>query len=192
MTKPELRRRMRQVLAALTPSQRHESSQRIAEAVWTVAEVAAARTILLFAGRADEVETDLIAEGCARMGITTVYPRIHDAPGIMTLHRVEPAALRPGTHRIREPDAAAPRVGIDEVDVALVPGMAWDRAGGRLGRGGGYFDRLFADPAWRGFRCGLFFACQEVESVPADPWDARLDVIVTESGAWRPAALSGA
>jgi 5-formyltetrahydrofolate cyclo-ligase len=60
-----------------------------------------------------------------------------------------------------------------------VPGLAWDRAGRRLGRGAGYYDRLFADPAWRGFRCGLFFAAAEAPALPADPWDRPLDAVVT-------------
>lgn len=51
---------------------------------------------------------------------------------------------------------------------------------GGLGRGAGYYDRLLAHPEWRGFRCGLFFAAQETPSVPHEPWDIRLDAIVTE------------
>jgi 5-formyltetrahydrofolate cyclo-ligase len=67
------------------------------------------------------------------------------------------------------------------VDAAVIPGLAWDRAGNRLGRGAGYYDRLLADPEWRGFRCGLFFAIQQVPAVPYDPWDAPMQAIVTES-----------
>jgi 5-formyltetrahydrofolate cyclo-ligase len=74
---------------------------------------------------------------------------------------------------------------VEEVDAALVPGLGWDRSGGRIGRGAGYYDRLFADPEWRGFRCGLFFAAQEADVLPTDPWDAPLDAVVTEREVWR-------
>jgi 5-formyltetrahydrofolate cyclo-ligase len=71
-------------------------------------------------------------------------------------------------------------VDVHEVDVALVPGLAWDRRGARLGRGAGYYDRLFLRPSWRGFRCGLFFAAQEFDRLPANRMDAPLDAVVTE------------
>jgi 5-formyltetrahydrofolate cyclo-ligase len=67
------------------------------------------------------------------------------------------------------------------VDAALVPGLAWDRDGRRLGRGAGYYDRLLASPGWRAFRCGVFFAGQEVARVPVEAWDVRLDAVVTEA-----------
>jgi len=100
----------------------------------------------------------------------------------MTLHAVgDLGDLRPGRYGIREPDAdACPVVGVAAVDAALVPGLAWDRAGHRLGRGGGYYDRLLGHPAWRAFRCGLFFAAQEVPPLPADEWDSPLDAVLTE------------
>lgn len=186
MTKEELRRAARALLRAMPPEERDACSARIARHVWEVPRVAGAGTLLLFAGRPDEVETDLIAAEAARRGIRVAYPRIHDDAGAMTLHHVaEPSALLAGRHRIREPDEAlAPRIPPAEVDAVLVPGLAWDRSGGRLGRGAGYFDRLFADPAWRGFRCGLFFARQEVPAVPREPWDAALDAVVTELEVW--------
>jgi len=188
MTKPELRREARARLASLTREERDRASAAIATRLWSVPEVAEAETLLLFSGRADEVETDPIAIEAIRRGITIAYPLIRPASGTLTLHRVEsPEALVAGSHRIREPDPAqAPPVAPASVDAVLVPGLAWDRTGGRLGRGAGYFDRLFADPEWRGFRCGLFFAWQELPAVPRDPWDAPLHAVVTDLGVWRP------
>lgn len=183
MTKAELRREARARLAALSRQERDAASAAIGAHLWTVPEVASARTLLLFSGRADEVETDAIAREAVRRGIAIAYPLIRPASGTLTLHRVDgPQGLVDGSHRIREPEAHAPQVAPAEIDAVLVPGLAWDAAGARLGRGAGYFDRLFADPDWRGFRCGLFFACQEMPSVPVDPWDVPLDAVVTERG----------
>ena len=83
----------------------------------------------------------------------------------MTLHRVASIDhLRTGSYGIREPEVErCPEVAEASIDAALVPGLAWDRRGSRLGRGAGYYDRLFGNAAWRGFRCGIFFSFQEME-----------------------------
>jgi len=187
VNKDAARARARAALRDLPAQARAAAEARIARRVWTVPEVAEARTLLLYASLPEEAATDAIAEEARRRGILLVYPRCLEDRS-MTLHAVDSAdALRPGRFGIREPDAdACPVRRIDEVDAALIPGLAWDRAGHRLGRGAGYYDRLLADPAWRGFRCGLFFAEQEAPAIPHDPWDVRLDAIVTDRETVRP------
>jgi 5-formyltetrahydrofolate cyclo-ligase len=192
VSKEALRAEARAFLRALPPSERAAAQAHIEARVWEVPEIAAARTLLLYASLPEEVATDAIAAEARRRGITLVYPRCLPQ-GMMTLHAVDaPDALRPGRFGIREPDAeACPVREVGEIDAALVPGLAWDRAGHRLGRGGGYYDRLLAHPDWRGFRCGLFFAAQETPSVPHEPWDIRLDAIVTEQEVTRLAPAPG-
>ncbi|HEV3051244.1 MAG TPA: 5-formyltetrahydrofolate cyclo-ligase [Longimicrobium sp.] len=181
MSKDALRAEARAFLRALPPAERAAAQARIEARVWEVPEVAAARTLLIYASLPEEVATDGIADEARRRGITLVYPRCLPG-GVMTLHAVDSAdALRPGRFGIREPDAdACPVRQPGEIDAALIPGLAWDRGGHRLGRGAGYYDRLLAHADWRGFRCGLFFAAQKTPSVPHEPWDIRLDAIVTE------------
>lgn len=187
MTKAAVRGEARARLRALDDRARRTASSRVAARVWTVPEVAAARVLLLYAALPGEVETDAIAAEAARRGVVVTYPRCLPETREMALHRVASVdELRPGAYGIREPDVGTcPLVSTDEIDVALVPGLAWDRGGGRLGRGAGYYDRLFAAPAWRGFRCGLFFAAQEFDALPADPWDVPLHAAVTEREVWR-------
>lgn len=181
MSKEELRRELRRRLRALTPTEREQAGAEIARRLWTLPEVADAGTLLLFASLRHEVPTDPIAEEARRRGIQAIYPRCLPATRELALHRVHAGdALRPGEFGIREPDAACPVVAVEEIDVALLPGLGWDRQGGRLGRGAGYYDRLLAAPEWRALRCGLFFAVQEVDSIPMDPWDVPLEVVVTE------------
>jgi 5-formyltetrahydrofolate cyclo-ligase len=181
VSKDALRAQARALLRALPPGERAAAQARIEACVWEVPQVAAARTLLLYASLPEEVATDAIAAEARRRGITLVYPRCLPQ-GVMTLHAVDAAdALRPGRFGIREPQAdACPAVEVRDIDAVLIPGLAWDRGGPRLGRGGGYYDRLLAHPDWRGFRCGLFFAAQETPTVPHEPWDVRLDAIVTE------------
>ncbi|HEV7589131.1 MAG TPA: 5-formyltetrahydrofolate cyclo-ligase [Longimicrobium sp.] len=187
MTKAELRAEARRRLRALGAQAKAAAEAEIGRRVWEVPEVAAARTLLLFADLPEEVSTDAIAAEAMRRGLTVVYPRtVPDTRG-MTLHRVASLDhLRTGSYGIREPDVErCPEVAEASIDVALVPGLAWDRRGSRLGRGAGYYDRLFGNAAWRGFRCGIFFSLQEVESVPAEPWDLPLNGVVTEQEVWR-------
>lgn len=184
MRKREQRRDARARLRAIPAEERERAGREIARLVWTVPEVARARTLLLYAALPEEVPTDAIAAEAWRRGVVVTYPRCLPETRGMTLHWVEREdQLRvEGGYGIREPAESRPLVSLGEVDAALVPGLAWDRRGQRLGRGAGYYDRLFARPEWSGFRCGLFFAAQEAGSIDVDPWDAPLDAVVTEAG----------
>ena len=187
MTKAELRAEAHRRLRALDAAARASAEAEIGRRVWEVPEVAAARTLLLFADLPEEVRTDAIAADALRRGVTVVYPRTIPATREMTLHRVATLVeLRTGSYGIREPDVErCPEVAEATIDAALVPGLAWDRRGSRLGRGAGYYDRLFGNAAWRGFRCGIFFSFQELDAIPTEPWDLPLDAVVTEREVWR-------
>lgn len=179
--KAALRRELRARLQGLTPDVREAAAREVERRVWEFPEVAAARVLLLYASLPEELPTDGIAREALSRGITVVYPRCLTGTREMALHALERLEeLRAGSYGIREPDPACPLVRVEKVDAALVPGLGWDRAGRRIGRGAGYYDRLFADPGWRGFRCGVFFAAQEAPRVPADAWDAPLHAVVTE------------
>lgn len=182
MTKPEARRAARQRLRAFDARERAGAEAAIARNLWQIPAIAAARTLLLYASLPDEVATDEIAREALRRGITVTYPRCLPDTFELALHHLRDLdELRDaGSYGIREPDPSCPILAVSDIDAALVPGLAWDRTGARLGRGAGYYDRLFASPDWRGFRCGLFFSFQELERVPSDPWDAPLHAVVTE------------
>jgi len=187
MTKTELRAEARRRLRTLSEAEREVAEAEIDRRVWTVPEVAAARTLLLFADLPEEVTTDAIAADALRRGVTVVYPRTLPDSRTMTLHRVASLDhLLTGNYGIREPDPArCPTIPESEIEAALVPGLGWDRAGNRLGRGAGYYDRLFASPEWRGFRCGIFFSFQEMDHIPTEPWDLPLEAVVTDREVWR-------
>lgn len=181
MTKSAVRAEARERLRRLDPAEREEQGERIARLVWSLPEMRAARVILLYASLPMEVPTDAIAEEAWRRGVEVTYPRCLP-PADLTLHQVRGLAeLREeGSFGIREPAPACRLTAPDEVDVALLPGLAWDRSGTRLGRGAGYYDRLLADPRFRAHRAGLFFAVQEFPTLPSDPWDQPIHSVVTE------------
>ena len=88
--------------------------------------------------------------------------------------------LVPGAYSIPEPGPECRLIQGRVPNVALVPGVGFDRHGYRLGYGGGYYDRLLADPAWEScLTVGLAHAFQLAEDLPRDPWDKPVDVVAT-------------
>lgn len=79
---------------------------------------------------------------------------------------------------------SGPEVAPAMVDVALIPGLAFDPLGRRLGRGGGHYDRLLPLLRPDCLRIGVCFELQRVAAVPEEPWDQRVDAVVTEAGIW--------
>ena len=140
-----------------------------------------ARRVALYAALPDEVPTRPLFEALARAGTPRLLPRV--APGrrlvFALVERWED--LRPGGYGVLEPPEAAPVFEPGEGDVVVVPGVAFDRAGRRLGRGKGYYDRAFPPgDRPRPWLFGVACEAQIVESVPTDSHDRAMDAIVTE------------
>jgi 5,10-methenyltetrahydrofolate synthetase len=111
-------------------------------------------------------------------------PRIGD-DNRLTIHRYSPEALESHGYGFQQPAAAADTVSLDEIDVVLVPGRAFDESGGRLGRGGGYYDRLLASLPRGVVLVGVMVEDAVVESVPTESHDRGVDWIATEKGVRR-------
>jgi 5-formyltetrahydrofolate cyclo-ligase len=99
-------------------------------------------------------------------------------------HRWQPSeTLAIGSYGIREPNPVAPVLLPGDIDLILVPAVAIDRQGYRLGYGGGYYDRLRADPLWCKIpTMGIVFDFAYVDRLPIEPWDLPLDAVCTELG----------
>jgi len=94
-----------------------------------------------------------------------------------------PWALNPGTYGIIEPDPSSPLIDPEQVDLILVPCVACDINGYRLGYGGGFYDRMLSDRTWQNkTTLGIVFEYARLPMVPRDDWDVPLDGICTESG----------
>lgn len=150
---------------------------------------AGAACLVLYAAKANEVATDMIFAHALASGRRVLYPRIDPETHDLSLVRVgDRAELQPGAFGILEP-AGAEIARYADLGRALicVPGVAFGLAGQRLGRGGGYYDRLIAALAPQAVTAGLAYSFQVLDRLPESPSDRRVGLIVTESAVHRAA-----
>lgn len=137
-----------------------------------------ARTVALYMGLDDEAPAQRLAAQLDVMGKIVALPRVLDRLGSMEFLAWQPDdQLFPGLFGTSHPE---PGGGAVAPDVIIAPLLGFDRAMNRLGQGGGYYDRAFARFP-DALRIGLAWSAQELDAVPADPWDLPLDIILTES-----------
>lgn len=122
----------------------------------------------------------------AELGTKLAVPVIHGEPDqrfISMRQFIPDEGLQTNYYGIAEP-VAAREFPLTDIDLVLVPLVAWDRRGNRLGMGAGYYDRLFQPVSRkkRPVRVGVGYDLQQSECVPVDPWDIRLHAVLTEKG----------
>ena len=161
--------------------ERADASTRIAVAVNAVIDdrLAPGQVVALYAAKGTEVETQAIAEHAARRGIALAYPRVVDGVRALTFHEVRADELEVAHYGIREPRADVTPIALERIAAFVVPGLAFDRDGGRIGWGRGYYDVTLAK-APGALRIGIAFDCQLVDHVPRDPHDVAMNIIITE------------
>ena len=170
MTKPELRKAIRVRLEALPPEAKAEKSAAICRALAHTPEWHAARTVGFFSPLDSEPNIDLL---WAVLGERAVcYPRIHGEDLVFIRVPDREALLESTRWNLLEPPHHDEHVApIREIDLFLVPGVAFTPDGHRLGRGKGYYDRLLAHPAFRSPAFGVCFAEQLVAHLPVEDHD---------------------
>ncbi|MEO8550018.1 MAG: 5-formyltetrahydrofolate cyclo-ligase [Kofleriaceae bacterium] len=178
--KPVARRTVLARRDALAPYERELASARIAERVNDL--IADRRTVALYAPKGSEVETWLIDEHVRASGGRVVYPRVVSHTRELEFHETVPEQLVVAKFGLREPRADWRNiVGLVEIDAFIVPGLAFDRRGGRIGWGGGHYDATLAAASPNALRIGLAFDIQMIESVARDAHDVDLSQVVTET-----------
>lgn len=191
--KPSLRKRILGRRDAMDSRTRTALSRAI---VWDIVETSVYRRsnmIMAYASFGSELQTDEFLRHVLDQGKILLLPRVNRQRELLEVYWVQDPVqdIQVGTWGIREPrpDRCA-RVEPAVIDFVLVPGLAFDRRGGRLGYGGGFYDKLLADGlspcAW--LVTGAFES-QMVEKVPVDEHDMPMDVVVTENGHYPPGPL---
>jgi len=141
-----------------------------------------ARTIMMYATLPQEVDVSHIALRCFQQNRTVCLPKIdwdHHRMWPVPVNSFDDSALVADRYGLRTPERGCP-MPIELVDLVIVPGVAFDTDGHRLGRGGGYYDRFLGQMGFGGRCIGLCFDCQIVDAVPRLEHDVVMDYIATE------------
>lgn len=178
----QLRRTLRRARETVPPERARDAAREAAEYLLALPELASVGTVALYAPVHGELDPGPVARDLAARGVALLYPRVDRDARRLTFHRVDDlAALARGNFGIPEPSADAPVVPVHAVDLFLVPGLAFDQTGTRLGWGRGYYDRtLAADPSR--LRIGYCYRSQVLDRVPRHPHDLPMHILVTEAG----------
>jgi 5-formyltetrahydrofolate cyclo-ligase len=149
------------------------------QALIATREFAEARVIGLYAPVHNEVETAEVMRAALASAKVVLFPAV--CPGGLEFRRInDPGMLRRGAFSIPEPDAACPVHSPGEADIILIPGVAFDVSGRRIGYGKGYYDRALHQLEGKGRLVGFCYDFQIVGEIPGEPHDVRMDMIVTE------------
>lgn len=180
--KAAVRGRLLAARAALTAPTRARASEAIHGRLDALPELADARAVLGYAAFGSEVDLDPWLQRLADAGVGVFLPWVDDR--WLRIARVIDldADLAPGWRGVREPRVDGRRSARpDRLHAAVVPGVGFDGSGRRLGYGGGHFDRLLAEVGPGTVVVGVAFDVQLVDTLPAEPHDRPVDVVVTES-----------
>lgn len=173
LTKQNLRQAVRQRLALLSDNERCEASLRIFNQIATLDEVHRAQTIALFASLRDEPQTTAIIEQLAQSK-RIVLPRIEGEE--MEFYDLS-EGLHKGAFGIMEPLATTP-VEPSDIDLMILPGVAFTCDGARCGRGKGFYDRYLSRKGFRAHTIGICYPCQVVDSLPHEEHDRKVDLVL--------------
>ncbi|MGD0813421.1 MAG: 5-formyltetrahydrofolate cyclo-ligase [Verrucomicrobiota bacterium] len=177
--KRELRRKLRALFKTMTDAEVGDASSRACallrqQSVWK-----AARAVFFYAAMPGEINLSPLLEEGLRAGKIIALPRFMAETGDYAAFQIRDAALdcARGAFGITEPTAQCASFPLMRLDLALVPGVGFDLAGRRLGRGRGFYDRLLAQ--FSGIKCGVAFDGQLVERIPEERHDMRMNCILT-------------
>jgi len=189
MDKRALRLHFKKLRESLSIEEWLERSLKICEHLYASTYYAKAKKIASYFYINKEVNLWPLLEKALLEGKDLFLPRTHLESKRLTFHRVNSLSeLSPGAFGIPEPPLAKEEIHPSELELILVPGLAFDHQGGRLGYGGGFYDRVLGQT--KALKVGIAFSFQLVESLPMEAFDERVDLILTESGFFTPLTKS--
>ena len=176
-SKKEVRKRVKSLVKAMASDTRAVEASAVAEQLLHHPKVQSAATIALFASLPDEIDTTQLIEALATK-TSVVLPRLLGDE--MDFYPYSANAMHSGAMGILEPDGDVP-VAPQDIDVMILPGLAFTPDGLRLGRGKGYYDKYMSRERYRAYTIGICHIVQLLDTLPVEPHDKCLDEVVTSA-----------
>lgn len=183
MDKGQLRLKLKKCLMSISEPERAEKSRLACKILTDLPQFQQAETVMMYLSLPYEIDTSEAILQCWKAGKTVAVPKIsweqrHMIP--VQINSLE-TGFSTGSMGIRNPIAGAP-VPFEDIDLVVTPALAFDRKGNRLGRGGSYYDRFFANEQLTAHKCGFAYAEQLIDYVPVTEHDKPVDSLVTDNG----------
>ena len=181
--KSSIRTDMIKMMDALSDDDFKEKTGQVEERLFDFANFMEANIPLLYMNLPHEVPTQRMIEWCFDHKKIVVLPAFGKEKRTMTLMKVDDIErdLKPGPRGVLEPDPErCKRVPIDQVDIAIIPGFAFDEKGGRIGSGHGYYDRLIPKLAVTTRKVALIFEDHVIPQIPMESHDKYVDIVITD------------
>ena len=183
MDKKQLRSQIRHTLAVVGLEALAGQSKKACQNLMSTSQYKDASVVMLFLSLPFEIETAPIILDAWQKGKTVAVPKIswqqrHMIP--IEINSLE-TGISVGEYGLRTPITGQP-IPPEDIDLIVTPGLAFDASGGRVGRGGAYYDTFFASEKPRAAKVGFCFSQQFVEEVPMTELDHPVDMVVTDEG----------
>ena len=181
MDKTELRRKLQNGLLAMPSEQRSLKSRKACQNLISTPEFQSASTVMMYLSLPHEVDTSEAILHAWQLGKIVGVPKISWQQRHMIAVQINSLETEFSTSAsgLRNPVTGVP-VPFGDIDLVVTPALGFDRKGNRLGRGGSYYDRFFANKELKAHRCGFAFAEQVVDSIPVTESDQPVDSLVSD------------
>ncbi|HRU55501.1 MAG TPA: 5-formyltetrahydrofolate cyclo-ligase [Candidatus Sumerlaeia bacterium] len=188
--KKKVRLAIKRQISILSDSYLKNADNKIRENLFALKEFQKSKTVMTYLSIKGEVETLEFAREVLKRKKRLVVPKVQTHPKTLLACEINTLeeGLSPSRYGILEPvNALIRQVDPYEIELHVIPGLAFDKKGHRLGRGGGYYDRFLSDISPNAMTVGVCYECQFLESVPCDSKDVPVRCVVTERGVVYPA-----
>ncbi len=183
-SKYALRSLLRQRRRVLPPEAQARARQDVAKQVFSLPEWNSVHRIAIYHSSDGEISTEAIVQHGHQLGIEVYLPVLGPMQSMVFAQWQTGDELQQNRFGIYEPPANAPRCPLARFNIVFLPLVGWDKSGGRLGMGGGYYDRALLGVTGP-LRVGLAHESQEMDTLPQDSWDIPLDAIITDRRIYR-------
>ncbi len=180
-TKKEIRKIIIEKRDKLSASEKNSYDEKIFTKVKNLKAYKEARVLFTFISFGSEVDTLRLIEDALRKGKVVAVPWINKEKNLMEAKVIRNLEdMYPGLYGILEPSPEAETLKPQEIDLIITPGVAFDNLGGRIGYGGGYYDKFLSEVKASVPKIALSYELQRVDKLPLEPFDMKVTALITE------------